>query len=161
MAHRQEGVYRANRGFTLVEVIIVVLILSIVAVAVVPKFTNAASDARETALASNLAMLRRQIEIYKCEHLGRGPQLKEDGKPDPAKFVPRLTSRTDVTGKLNPAGECGPYMMEWPANPYAKASEAEKIKFGGDPVPPRDDSTGWYFSVTAETIHINTSEGIN
>ena len=146
-------------GFTLVEVIIVVLVLSIVAVLVVPRFTSAAEDARKAALGTNLSILRRQIEIYKSEHKGRGPHLNEAGTPDQWNFIPRLVSRTDIDGKLIPTGEYGPYLLDWPRNVYAPVTVAGAIKFGADPTSPRDDSTGWYFSVTVGTMHVNTTEG--
>ena len=39
---------RKPRGFTLVEILIVVIILGILAAIVIPQFTNASTDARKT-----------------------------------------------------------------------------------------------------------------
>ena len=88
-------------GFTLVEAVIVVLVLSILVMFVVPRFTSAAEDARKAALGTNLAVLRRQIEIYKSEHKGRSPYLNEAGAPDQWNFIPRLVSRTDIDGRVS------------------------------------------------------------
>ena len=41
-----------KRGFTLIEILIVVVILGILAAVVVPQFTNAADDANDAALRS-------------------------------------------------------------------------------------------------------------
>ena len=43
-----------NRGFTLVEILIVVIILGILAAIVIPQFTSASSDARNSSVASTL-----------------------------------------------------------------------------------------------------------
>src|SRR5437868_4840092 len=54
---------KTNRGFTLVEILIVVIILGILAAIVIPQFANASSDARLTNLRTSLANVRNQIEI--------------------------------------------------------------------------------------------------
>ena len=55
----------ARRGFTLVEILIVVIILGILAAIVIPQFTNASQNARESSLQSTLQTLRSQIQLYK------------------------------------------------------------------------------------------------
>ena len=45
-------------GFTLVEILIVVIILGILAAIVIPQFTNASQDARNSSLLSQLQTLR-------------------------------------------------------------------------------------------------------
>ena len=59
---------RAPRGFTLVEILIVVIILGILAAIVIPQFTNASQNARESSLQSTLQTLRSQIQLYKLQH---------------------------------------------------------------------------------------------
>ena len=44
---------RKSRGFTLVEILIVVIILGILAAIVIPQFTNASSDACNNSVASD------------------------------------------------------------------------------------------------------------
>ena len=58
----------ARRGFTLVEILIVVIILGILAAIVIPQFTNASQNARESSLQSTLQTLRSQIQLYKLQH---------------------------------------------------------------------------------------------
>ncbi|MFK7816940.1 MAG: type II secretion system protein, partial [Gammaproteobacteria bacterium] len=56
------------KGFTLVELLIVVIILAILAAIIVPQFSASTNDAKAAALQSNLANLRSAIEFYYQEH---------------------------------------------------------------------------------------------
>jgi type II secretion system protein G len=56
-----------KRAFTLIEILIVVVILGILAAVVVPQFTNAADDANDAAVRSQLQTLRGQIELYRAQ----------------------------------------------------------------------------------------------
>jgi prepilin-type N-terminal cleavage/methylation domain-containing protein len=58
----------AKRGFTLVELLIVVIILAILAAIVIPQFTSATTDAQESALDANLAALRSAIALFQVQH---------------------------------------------------------------------------------------------
>ena len=62
-----------QRGFTLVELLIVVIILAILAAIVIPQFSSATTDAQEAALDSNLNALRSAIDLYKVQHNGKYP----------------------------------------------------------------------------------------
>ncbi|TVQ61783.1 MAG: prepilin-type N-terminal cleavage/methylation domain-containing protein [Phycisphaerales bacterium] len=57
---------RARKGFTLVEILIVVVILGILAAVVVPQFTNAADDARSGNIRAQLSTLQNQIELVRA-----------------------------------------------------------------------------------------------
>jgi general secretion pathway protein G len=59
---------RQIKGFTLVELLIVVIILAILAAIIVPQFSASTNDAKAAALQSNLANLRSAIEFYYQEH---------------------------------------------------------------------------------------------
>jgi len=97
-------------GFTLVEILIVVIILGILAAIVIPQFTNASQDARESALLSQLQTLRSQIELYKLQHLDKLPDLVTSWNP--------MTTKTDSAGVLSVAPKAfGPYMQSAPTNP--------------------------------------------
>src|SRR5438045_4803945 len=66
---------RSQRGFTLVEILIVVIILGILAAIVIPQFTNASTDAKKSNLTSQLQTLRSQIQLYKLQHNDTPPKL--------------------------------------------------------------------------------------
>ncbi len=70
-----------RRGFTLIEILIVVVILGILAAVVVPQFTNAADDANDAAVRSQLQTLRGQIELYRAQH-SADPDLTGTGWTD-------------------------------------------------------------------------------
>lgn len=154
------GRLTCRRGaFTLVEVLIVVVILAIIAMLVAPKYMSAAEDARESQLATDTQVLRKQINLYIAEHMGRGPELNEKGSSDRANFVARLTSRTTPDGKIDPAGTCGPYVYEWPANPFVPADVATTIKFAKGSKPLRDDRAGWYYATDTRILSPNGKTG--
>jgi prepilin-type N-terminal cleavage/methylation domain-containing protein len=57
----------ARRGFTLVEILIVVVILGILAAIVVPQFSNATTPARHSVFANDLTGMSRALQIYMVE----------------------------------------------------------------------------------------------
>jgi prepilin-type N-terminal cleavage/methylation domain-containing protein len=65
--------YRNQEGFTLVELLIVAIILSILAAIAVPQFTSTTDDAAKAALKSNLTGIRSSIAMYAQQHGGTFP----------------------------------------------------------------------------------------
>jgi len=65
------------KGFTLVEILIVVVILGILAAIVVPQFTNAANDARRGNVATQVSTLENQLELYAAQNNGTYPTVAE------------------------------------------------------------------------------------
>ncbi len=59
---------RARHGFTLIEILIVVVILGILAAIVIPQFTDAAAEASRSNLQSQLQTLRSQIELWNVQN---------------------------------------------------------------------------------------------
>src|SRR5215211_7879611 len=87
---------RRNRkgGFTLVEILIVVIILGILAAIVIPQFTSASQDARKNSLTSQLQTLRSQIELYKLQHLDQLPSSLVASTP----LWDQLINKTNASG---------------------------------------------------------------
>jgi general secretion pathway protein G len=102
--------YRSRKsGFTLVEILIVVIILGILAAIVIPQFTNASEDARKSSLVSQLQTLRSQVELYKLQHRDQYPT--DGGSVGDDWVWEKLTGTTTEDGDVDPAGVKGPYLQ--------------------------------------------------
>lgn len=111
--------YRAQ-GFTLVEILIVVVILGILAAIVIPQFTSASESAKASSLTSQLQTIRSQLELYQVQHGGEYPTLAADADWD--KMV-KITDKdgTEYDTKADvPANtsDFGPYLQQPPSNPF-------------------------------------------
>ncbi|MFW6058974.1 MAG: prepilin-type N-terminal cleavage/methylation domain-containing protein [Phycisphaeraceae bacterium] len=136
---------RAARGFTLVEVLVVVLIVSILAIIVVPQFTSAAGETRDNALKMNLFRIRQQLEIYKEQHGSTWPSLQN--------FADQLTLASNVSGETAAPGTAGylygPYLRDIPANPYTATNDVGDGEVG---------TSAWYYNEDTGAFHANDSE---
>jgi len=68
---------RRKNAFTLVEILIVVVILGILAAIVVPQFTNAADQARQSSLDSTVRTIRSALELSR-NNTGSYPAFSDD-----------------------------------------------------------------------------------
>ena len=55
-------------GFTLVELLIVVIILAILAAIIIPQFSAATDDAKQSAYDTNIANIRAAVDLYRQQH---------------------------------------------------------------------------------------------
>jgi len=67
--------HHLRRGFTLVEILIVVVILGILAAVVVPQFARAVSDSSQTATFDQLTRVRRAVSYYFATNNGTYPTI--------------------------------------------------------------------------------------
>ncbi len=109
---------RPHQGFTLVEILIVVIILGILAAIVIPQFTNASQNARESSLQSTLQTLRSQIQLYKLQHGDALPDLVGTGGTNWGALV-------GSTSYGVPSQSYGPYMQAVPVNPMNGNSDVD------------------------------------
>ncbi|MEN8799839.1 MAG: type II secretion system protein [Flavobacteriaceae bacterium] len=119
-------------GFTLIEMLIVVLLLGILAMLIIPQISVSTEDARLNTLQSNLGTIRNAVELYYHQHSERYPGAvsEADGTTAttdanaPAAFIAQLTQYTDINGRTNTSkGDpylYGPYLKttDLPTNPY-------------------------------------------
>ena len=78
-AHCQKTVFAVkNRdGFTLIEMLIVIIILGILAMVIIPQITVSQEDAKISTLKTNLGGIRSAIEMYYTQHNNTYPGVKK------------------------------------------------------------------------------------
>lgn len=157
-----------NRGFTLVELLIVVIILAILAAIVIPQFASSTEDAKLSSLQTTLNSMRGTIELYYTQHGQRypGAYKETDGTTASATagdvqtaFVAQLVQYTDANGKVSATKDAtykyGPYLKSatLPKNPFV-ANATNAIALLADiattsitAASTADGSTGWKFYV--------------
>lgn len=69
---------RRRRGFTLIELVVVVLIIGILAAVAAPKMFDTAGDARLSSARQSLTVLRDAVELYRSQN-GSYPGPDETG----------------------------------------------------------------------------------
>lgn len=114
---------RMAKGFTLVEILIVVVILGILAAIVIPQFTRASEAANASSLASQLQTLRSQLELYQVQHSGAYPDLITDWS--------QMTGRTAQDGTAVATGGFGPYLQAEMRNPFGNSTTVAADTSGG------------------------------
>jgi general secretion pathway protein G len=84
-----------GRGFTLIELIVVMFVIMIILAIAVPNYTHAVLLAKEAKLHQNLATMNKAIQEYSLDKK-QAPQSLSDLVPGYVKFVPE-----DITGKTD------------------------------------------------------------
>src|SRR5438445_994623 len=111
---------KAPKGFTLIEILIVVIILGILAAIVIPQFSSASNDARLSSLQSTVQTLRSQVALYRLQHNDHLPGAGSSTTFASATFWNDMTTQTDATGAVYAGGAAtgpfGPYMQDVPKN---------------------------------------------
>jgi prepilin-type N-terminal cleavage/methylation domain-containing protein len=103
-------------GFTLVELLIVVVILGILAAIAIPRFESATLESKEAQVLGNLAIVRQAIEIYAAQH---------NGYPT-VDIVQQLTGQTDRFGAAGTT--YGPYIRgDFPMNPFKGRNDIQVL----------------------------------
>lgn len=133
-----------TRGFTLVEILVVVVILGILAAIVVPQFVSAAGEGRDSSLKMDLYRIRQQIQIYRQHHEGQLPTL--------ANFEAQMTTASNSNGQTAALGTAGysfgPYLRDIPPNPHTSERTIGDGAYG---------SSAWYYNEVEGTFRANDS----
>jgi len=117
---------RSNRqsGFTLVEILIVVVILGILAAIVVPQFTNASNEAIKGALQTQLQTINSQVELFRVRNQGAYP---------------------DFAGSMWDDLTTSEYLKELPLNGYTGTSDIVAGAASEAAAMTRDSDNGWTY----------------
>ena len=171
-------------GFTLVELLIVVIILAVLAAIVVPQFSSSTGEAKEAALRSTLLEMRNSVELYFHQHNGTYPGHKDTtgGNVNStaanvnAAFLAQLTLYSDIDGKTavardlaaTPPIKYGPYLKRTtlPTNPIDDSSTVTYVIAGAvnagnldqPAVAPVAGSVGWWFDVISGKFIANSPD---
>jgi general secretion pathway protein G len=121
---------QSRKGFTLIEILIVVIILGILAAIVIPQFTNASKEAKQSALVTMVQSLRSQISLFKLQHNDYLPGCNPvTGVAfDQTTFWNQMTLFSNLAGDTKAAKDqangyvYGPYMQSTPVNPLNSSS---------------------------------------
>ncbi len=70
-----------KKGFTLIELVVVVAILGVLALLIVPNVTNRISEAKEAVLEANIKVINNAIKLYYAME-GNYPTLEETDDDD-------------------------------------------------------------------------------
>jgi len=134
-----------RRGFSLIELVIVVVIIGIIAAIAIPRMSRGASAAADNSLASSVSTLRNAIDLYYTEHTNT--------YPGDTTIAAQLTGFTDEAGDAKTAADSthiyGPYLRAVPSLPVgAKKGQTGISTATGATI-------GWIY--TAGVIRANTT----
>ena len=132
--------HRGVAGFTLIEILIVVIILGILAAIVIPQFANASEDARKTSMRSQLQSMKGCVELYRVEHRDVPPLLITDGWAV-------VIDKTDIDGAVDPAGAYGPYLPGAVVNPLTNSSTIVALGTAAS------TTNGWFYDESTGEFH--------
>ncbi len=149
----------AQKGFTLVEILIVVIILGILAAMILPQFSSATESARASMLMDDLRVMRTQLEVFKAQHNGVPPGFPGcDSTQTPTEaamldHVTRSSNSAGATAAVNTPGyPYGPYMRELPTNPFNGKSTV-RVLSASDTLPDSPaDQYGWVYQPSSMTF---------
>ena len=122
-------------GFTLIEILIVVILLGILATIIIPQISVSTDDAKLNTLTTNLSQLRNSIEVYYYQHKNAYPgaavPTKQPGDVTTTAlaFIAQLTRYTDEDGNISNSKDAtykyGPYVKggALPENPFNSKSD--------------------------------------
>ena len=170
---------KIQAGFTLVELLIVVIILTVLAAIIVPQFSSATIDAKEAALDANLARVRSAVELFQAQHNGKypgsmaasGATCPGGGKPGTGTagssqaFMDHMLMYSNAEGQTCTIGDgtfkYGPYLRKGIPHDSltGKGSLVTEIvtTSAGTPLAPGAATGGWAYDTLSGQIVMNSN----
>ncbi|MGD0897672.1 MAG: prepilin-type N-terminal cleavage/methylation domain-containing protein [Thermoguttaceae bacterium] len=149
-------VAKRNRrsGFTLIEVLIVVVVMAILAGAIIPQLTSSTNDARKSSVKFNLQAMRTQIQVYSTQHNNSFPAF--------ATFLNQMTLPSDINGNTTGTNlPYGPYIQggALPINPYNNSGAVVAVATPGTvPTTIVAGGAGWQYDQSNGGFYANNAE---
>jgi len=132
---------RKSKGFTLIEMLIVIVVIAILALIVIPRLLGAGRKAKEASLKGDLHQLRNAIQQFEAD-CGDYPADINDLQTKPADG-----SQGGGGIDLDVAGWQGPYL---------------RTADGGLPKDPFTETADWSYTTTSGEVHsASTLKAIN
>ena len=128
-----KGLRRDQRGFTLIETMIVVIMIAILALIVIPRLLGANRRSRESALLGDLHQLRSAIQQFQADTGACPPALSDLMVASGA----AISADADGAGmSVDRGGYKGPYLRtgdgNLPADPFTRAVDWNYDNVTGD-----------------------------
>jgi prepilin-type N-terminal cleavage/methylation domain-containing protein len=79
MARIRKSMEEKDKGFTLVELLVVMIIVGILAAIAIPVFLNQRKKAADTAAKSDVSTLGKELATYYVDNLGAAPTIAVSG----------------------------------------------------------------------------------
>jgi general secretion pathway protein G len=151
-----------KNGFSLVELVIVIVILGIIAAIAIPRISSGSKNAGEASLRANLATIRNAIDWYYGQHNTTFPGVNAAGGTYGAAgtsdaFTNQLTKYTKTDGTVSPDKDAafpfGSYVRgKFPALPVGSNAGKSGVKIVAKVGPlagtDGDAANGWIFNPT-------------